>query len=188
MGNHEYAVVHPIRHLFNPEAAKALDWTHEQLKAAGELESIGEMPLSFPEDNVLYVHGSVNDPLMEYVSETDDRGLSSFSAVAQDLEQAFTTFSLCFVGHNHLPFLATQEGFIHPHDAMMEFTVIDEKLYACVGSVGQPRDGDPRACFVVFTGDKICYHRVEYDKQLTADMIYASDLSDYLGDRLLTGS
>jgi hypothetical protein len=57
-----------------------------------------------------------------------------------------------------------------------------------VGSVGQPRDGNPRSCYVVLDGEEVVYHRVEYPAQVTADKIYAiAELDNFLGDRLLEG-
>jgi diadenosine tetraphosphatase ApaH/serine/threonine PP2A family protein phosphatase len=57
-----------------------------------------------------------------------------------------------------------------------------------VGSVGQPRDGDPRACYVLLDGDTIRFRRVPYDYEATARKIYAADgLDDSLGDRLCGG-
>ena len=57
-----------------------------------------------------------------------------------------------------------------------------------VGSVGQPRDGDPRSCYVIQEDDKITFHRVKYDFDVTAEKIYnMPDLDDFLGDRIKEG-
>ena len=57
-----------------------------------------------------------------------------------------------------------------------------------VGSVGQPRDGDPRACYVVVDDETVTFHRVAYDIEKTAAKIHAiADLDNSLGDRLLEG-
>ena len=57
-----------------------------------------------------------------------------------------------------------------------------------VGSVGQPRDGDPRSSYVIFDGEEIEFRRVEYDPQQTRQKILAiAELEDFLGDRLLEG-
>jgi diadenosine tetraphosphatase ApaH/serine/threonine PP2A family protein phosphatase len=64
----------------------------------------------------------------------------------------------------------------------------DEKVLINVGSVGQPRDGDPRACYITFDGDTIVWRRVEYNVEATCQKIYAiPDLDDFLGDRLREG-
>jgi hypothetical protein len=60
-------------------------------------------------------------------------------------------------------------------------------LYASVGSVGQPRDRDPRACFVTFDGATLAYHRVDYPFEITAGKILALGLPAMLADRLAVG-
>jgi predicted phosphodiesterase len=187
MGNHEYAAINPRRMVFNPEATLALLWTRERLEEAGLLERLNEMKTFHVEGDALFVHGSVKGPLTEYVQETDDKGLSSFETVVKELKKNFTTFQLCFVGHNHKPFLATNEGFIHPHEEVKSFCVTGEKLYVCVGSVGQPRDNDRRACFAVYDGERVTYHRVPYPAEVTAAKIRETGLPRYLARRLLHG-
>lgn len=189
MGNHEYAVVHEnLGFTFNPVAQKALEWTRGRVQEAGLLGLIGGLQPHHQEGEVLFVHGSARDALEEYVTESDKRGYSVFDEMVESLEKDFTSFRLCFVGHNHKPFLATTEGFLHPHDGLKEFQVPrDEKLYVSVGSVGQPRDRDPRACFVTFDGDRVAYHRVPYDFATTAGKIRARGLPAYLADRLAVG-
>lgn len=57
-----------------------------------------------------------------------------------------------------------------------------------VGSVGQPRDGDPRSCYAILAEDTLQYRRVEYDRDTTIQKIYDTpELDDFLGDRLLAG-
>src|SRR5690606_41919035 len=64
----------------------------------------------------------------------------------------------------------------------------EEKVIVNVGSVGQPRDGDPRACYAIMHADRIEFVRVEYDIDITAKKIHAiEELSDWLGDRLYEG-
>lgn len=187
MGNHEYAASTKDWACFNPVAAQAISWTRDQLVDAGEIDSLKNLPSSVHKGAALYVHGSVHDPIHDYVLEKDRSGLSSFDAVAGDLEKEFKGFNLCFVGHNHQPFLCTQEGFIHPHDDFREFQITGEKLYVCVGSVGQPRDGDPRSCFVIYDGERVTYHRVTYPVEVTSQLILDSALPDYLAKRIVVG-
>ena len=123
----------------------------------------------------------------DYVVEADGDGYSTFDTLIKTFTNDFSGFSICFVGHNHRPFLATQEGFIHPHDDVNEFSVAHEKLYVSVGSVGQPRDGDPRACFAVFDGETIRYHRVPYDAARTVEKMLAAGLPPAQAYRLLIG-
>ncbi len=188
MGNHEYAVVHTnVSFLSNRFAAEALEWTRKRVREAGMVEELEALMPQHQEDEILFVHGSVRGPLEEYVTERDRSGYSAFDEIIETIEKDFTTFRLCFVGHNHKPFLATTEGFLHPHAGLREFHLTDEKLYVSVGSVGQPRDGDPRSCFVVYDGERVTYHRIAYPWEVTAAKIRACGLPGYLADRLGKG-
>ena len=190
MGNHEYGVLYPrnSENDFNPLALRAVDWTRERIRQAGLLDSIAGLKSSHQEGRLLFVHGSARNSLNEYVLESDSQGYSNFDRILTSLEEDFTDFRVCFVGHNHKPFLATREGFLHPHEGCHEFQVPeDETLYVSVGSVGQPRDRDPRACFVTFDGSMLTYHRVAYPFEVTAGKIRASGLPAILADRLAVG-
>jgi len=189
MGNHEYAVMHAeLGATFNPVALKAIDWTRERMRMAGLLDRISGLQPHHQEGDVLFVHGSARDALSAYLQESDGSGHSNFDEVVESLERDFTSFRLCFVGHNHKPFLATAEGFLHPHEELREFQVPqDEKLYVSVGSVGQPRDRDTRACFVTFDGTKVIYHRVPYPFATTAEKIRSRGLPTSLAERIAQG-
>jgi diadenosine tetraphosphatase ApaH/serine/threonine PP2A family protein phosphatase len=189
MGNHEHAVLNPVSGVtYNAAAQKAIDWTRERIDKAGLLDRISGLKPYHKDGNILFVHGSVGNVLLEYLVESDDSGCSTFDEVVKSLEHDFVNFRMCFVGHNHQPFLATTEGFLHPHQELNEFQVPkEERLYVSVGSVGQPRDGDPRACFVTFDGSKVIYHRVAYPCATTAEKIRSRGLPASLADRLATG-
>ena len=75
-----------------------------------------------------------------------------------------------------------------PDEVDYAYRLDGRKTLCNVGSVGQPRDGDPRACYVLLDGDTIRYRRVEYDIETTIKKIYAiPDLENFLGDRLREG-
>lgn len=189
MGNHEYALLHEeFGRNFNSLARTAIDWTRARFHDACLLEGIKELRSHHQEGDRLFVHGSPRDSLNDYLFESDQDGYSNFARVLESLDQYFRSFRLCFVGHNHHPFLATREGFLHPHDGMMEFQLPeDEKLYVSVGSVGQPRDRDPRACFATFDGSRVIFHRVAYDIATTAAKIKACGLPKALAERIAVG-
>lgn len=189
MGNHEYAMDNTnLGFAFNVVAQKSIDWTRKRLYKAGLLDRIHGLQPNHQEGDALFVHGSARDALREYVLETDEKGYSNFDEMVESIKQDFNSFRLCFVGHNHKPFLATAEGFLHPHDGLNEFQVLqEEKLYVSVGSVGQPRDLDPRACFVTFEDSKVIYHRVRYPFEVTAEKIRSHGLPGVLADRLAMG-
>jgi diadenosine tetraphosphatase ApaH/serine/threonine PP2A family protein phosphatase len=97
---------------------------------------------------------------------------------------------LCFQGHTHVPGIFTRDlRFIRPVDTGAGYSVtLSERYLVNVGSVGQPRDGDPRCCYVVYDGEKIEYRRVEYDIDRTVQLIEAEpELDDFLGQRLREG-
>ena len=187
MGNHEYAIRFPDTLTFNPDAQAATDWTRAVLRKAGFVDRATDLPMSHKEGDLLFVHGSVRNRITDYVHPEDRAGYSTFDAIAKTLEESFIGFRLCFVGHNHLPFLATEEGFLHPHELVDEFYVVGRKLYVCVGSVGQSRDGDTRSSFVVYNGETVKYYRVPYDPAATAQKIRERGLPRKLADRLLVG-
>ena len=97
----------------------------------------------------------------------------------------------CFQGHTHIPGVFTSgRDFIPPEDCDYEFELANEKTMFNVGSVGQPRDNDNRACYVILDDEtlKITYRRIEYDFEVTAQKIYGvPSLDNMLGDRLKTG-
>src|SRR5262249_54548501 len=95
----------------------------------------------------------------------------------------------CFCGHTHTPGVFTSNGFTHPNDMFGLYMLgSDEKVLINVGSVGQPRDGDSRACFVTFDRDTVVWRRVPYDVEATCKKIYATgELDDFLADRLREG-
>jgi len=135
---------------------------------------------------VLLVHGSPRDPVMEYVLESDCWEGSDPSK----MEEIFAGFDqLCFVGHSHRPGVFTEDRcFLSAADVEDGFDISDGRYLINVGSVGQPRDHDPRACYVLYTGDAIYYRRVAYDIERTAeDIRNIPELGDRLADRLYRG-
>jgi diadenosine tetraphosphatase ApaH/serine/threonine PP2A family protein phosphatase len=189
MGNHEHALLHPDEGMsFNASARDALDWTRQRIRQAGLLDRLGEPEPCHQSRDILFAHGAVRNTLNEYLQESDRTGYSTFDELVESLENDFIDFRICFVGHNHKPFLATTEGFLHPHPGLNDFHVAaEERLYVSVGSVGQPRDGDPRACFVTFDGSQVTFHRVAYPVATTAGKIRSRALPERLAERLAVG-
>ena len=78
--------------------------------------------------------------------------------------------------------------FFSPEEINYEYKLADEKVMINVGSVGQPRDGNPLSCYVVLEDDVVRFRRVDYDKETTIQKIYdIADLDNFLGDRLREG-
>lgn len=193
LGNHDSAAVCSAQG-FNEAAEKAIDWTREELERDGrntELytrrwDFLGELPTRHDEGQFLFVHGSPRDATNEYVFPEHIFDRERMAMLMQKFEK------YCFQGHTHIPGVFTQGGkFLSPDQISYEYELDGrEKAMINVGSVGQPRDEDPRACFVLLDTDakRIKFHRVEYDAAKTRQKIYAiGQLANYLGDRLLTG-
>ncbi len=189
LGNHDLAA------LFDPEgfssaAEQAILWTRKQLESGDtpencerRLEFLARLPRVRREGNLLFVHGSVRNPINEYVFPEDIYNRRKMEKLFSMIQKA------CFQGHTHVPGVFTAEMKFHrPSDIDHQFTMTDEKVMVNVGSVGQPRDGDRRSCYVIIDDSTIQFRRVEYDIQATAEKIYAvNELDRFLGDRLFEG-
>jgi diadenosine tetraphosphatase ApaH/serine/threonine PP2A family protein phosphatase len=141
------------------------------------------LPRMRREGEFLFVHGSARNPLNEYVFPEDVYNQRKM----ENLFDRFDQFS--FQGHTHIPGVFTPSlEFFGPDECDHEYRFGDEKAMFNVGSVGQPRDGDPRACYVILTDESVVFRRVEYDVDATANKIYdIPDLDNMLGDRLRDG-
>lgn len=190
LGNHDQASIFDPEG-FNPVALRAIYWTRQILDSSTgsaaavnrRWDFLGERPVRHPEGDLLFVHGSPRDPTNEYVFPEhvhDDRKMKNLFRRIQ---------KLCFQGHTHIPGVFTENGeFITPEDCSYTYPLASQKLMINVGSVGQPRDGDPRACYVVLYDDHIDFRRIEYPLEETIKKIYAIDeLDNMLGDRLRGG-
>ncbi|QDV73176.1 metallophosphoesterase family protein [Botrimarina mediterranea] len=190
LGNHDQGA------LFDPEgfnsgAERAIFWTRDQLEAIkGDRDQVdlrwdflGGLPRVHRDRDWLFVHGSARNPVNEYVFPEDIYN-------QKKMEKLFSLVPHgCFQGHTHVPGVFTESrNFVTPEETNYVYEVNDQKFMVNVGSVGQPRDGDPRACYVVQEDDRITFHRVEYDIDATANLIYATpELDNFLGDRIKQG-
>lgn len=192
LGNHEEAILYGCPPNFSPRARRAIEWTRKVLlEDAAETPAVREqrhdLLKSLKTDcriqGVTYVHGSPRSPTREYVLPRDASDKKKMSGIFEAMED------YCFCGHSHTPGIFTPNGFTHPSEIFDLYMLgTDEKALINVGSVGQPRDGDPRACFVTFDGDTVVWRRVEYDVEAVSNKIYAiKDLDRFLGDRLKEG-
>ena len=132
---------------------------------------------------MLFVHGSARNPLNEYVFPEDIYN-------KRKLEKIFALVpQYAFQGHTHVPGVFTAgPSFFSPEELDNEYRLGEEKAMINVGSVGQPRDGDRRACYVVLEDDLVRFRRIEYPFEKTISKIYdIPDLDNFLGDRLRDG-
>lgn len=216
LGNHDQGA------LFDPEgfntgAERAIFWTRAQLEdssgssgvASRRWDFLGELPRNYQEGPFLFVHGSARNPLNEYVFPEDIYNRRKMEKIFALIEQH------AFQGHTHVPGVFTEDlRFFSPEEIGYEYRLTDQKTMVNVGSVGQPRDGDPRACYVILDDGVeaalaargqirqsgsgtlalnvpqpvIQYRRVEYPFEQTIAKIYAvPELDNFLGDRLRDG-
>ena len=94
-----------------------------------------------------------------------------------------------FNGHTHAPGVMTESGLFRlPQDEDDEYVLDEERVVINVGSVGQPRDGDPRSSYALFDGERVIFRRVEYDFNKTIERMTKIDrLPEYLAHRLKEG-
>lgn len=193
MGNHEEAVMF-YGEDFNPKARASLEWTKDQLNS-NEFERtenydlwnfLGTMQQVVEDGDVMYTHGSPRVPTREYVVPADIRNREKMAGIFDLIKK------VCFIGHSHIPHIYTSDMKHASPDSLKGAIDLrklgDRRILINVGSVGQPRDGDPRASYVSFDGNIVRFHRLEYDHQTTVDKIYAEErIPNFLADRLLVG-
>ena len=182
-GNHDLAACGRMgTEEFNGAAATAAQWTGEQLTPESR-SFLEELPMVVTDGDFTLVHGSLRWPEWEYL-------LSSEQAQHQfELQQ--TPYSI--VGHSHLPFVCVEEEGSAPFLAKAsdgeQVELGDERLILNPGGVGQPRDSDPRAGYILYDSDAatVTYARVEYDIAATQRAMEAAGLPASLSERLAHG-
>jgi len=182
-GNHDQAIGTPSETM-NAEAQAAIEWTRGRLDA-GQRRFLAELPLMLTEDDRLYVHSEASQPpRWRYVRSTTDAARSI----------AATDAKITFCGHIHRPALfsmsvtAKMTSFV-PATGVPVQLLAGRHWLAVLGSVGQPRDGNPAASFVTFdtASREITYCRVPYDVEAAAQRIRDNGLPHWLADRLSVG-
>ena len=191
MGNHDEALLRGA-HDFNPVARQVIEYNRRMLKPtllAGSARRsrwkfIEGLPVSHREGETLMVHGSPRDPVHEYIMKTD------VIFVPDKIRDVFRHFEgLCFVGHTHFPGVFTEDlRFRDPSQLDYHFEWSGEKAIVNVGSVGQPRDGDPRASCVIVEDRLVRFLRTDYDIATCQRKIYDNpNIPDLCAARLEIG-
>ena len=182
-GNHDLAALGEVSlETFNADAAAAAVWTASRLtlESRAWLAQRGSVTAAGP---VVLAHGSPYDPVWEYVTNgrVAARSLTCFDS------------SLCLVGHTHVPssFIQRQDGEIEV-EYRVEGDVVqlgEARLIANPGSVGQPRDEDPRAAYVILDTDAatLTWYRTPYPVAAAQEKILAAQLPVRLAKRLAAG-
>ena len=180
-GNHDHAAIDRLStDCFNEYARKAIDWTRQQLTTDAK-QLLEALPLIVREDRFTLVHATPEAPeAWNYLFGYTD-ALQCFEAIDTPV---------CFVGHSHVPTVyAKNKGAIVVQDAA-EVQFEEGKTYIInVGSVGQPRDGNPNAAFGIFDDEKGLFNlmRCTYPVQTVQEKMQKYGLPPYLIDRLAYG-
>ncbi|HWZ39757.1 MAG TPA: metallophosphoesterase family protein [Bradyrhizobium sp.] len=182
-GNHDNAIESPSESM-NPVAQAAIEWTRTRLNAT-QRRFLAALPLTHEEEGRLYVHSEAsNPPRWRYVQSAADAARSMIATAAQ----------ITFCGHIHLPGLysmsvtAKMTSFV-PISGVAVQLLKGRQWLAVAGSVGQPRDQNPAACFLTFDTEtrEITYCRVGYDVEAAAKRIREAGLPVWLAERLSQG-
>ncbi|MEO8361173.1 MAG: metallophosphoesterase family protein [Vicinamibacteria bacterium] len=158
MGNHDWYLTRGEPCPRSKSANDCLDYQH-QVVTPENLAWLGALPVRATKRGISIVHGGWNDPLDEYLVPTT----AYFEGLPGDLFAS---------GHTHVPTIWSQEG----------------KTYCNPGSVGQPRDGDPRASFGTWNGAAFALHRIDYDVDLTRAAMARAGFDPYYSDNLVRGT
>ena len=196
VGNHDLAVLGELDDsAFSPAAAAAVRWTRETARPE-TIEFLRSLAPAEESREVALYHASPRDPIWEYVLWPDQ--------AAECIAVQAARVSL--VGHSHvaLSFVMAEDGDRRPPGQTIELEDVAKGAQAVAGtrldvsegrwlinpgSVGQPRDGDPRAAWLELDMDawEATYHRIEYEIDRAADAIAANDLPEHLAKRLYVG-
>lgn len=174
LGNHDSGVLGEtsIDH-FNPYGQAGVRWTIDNITPEN-LKFLASLPLAVTEQDLTLVHSSPVDPIEWH-----------YVLTLQGAAEAFRAFHTryCFIGHTHLPIVVNENLSVNLPSAAGGRYLIN------VGSVGQPRDGNPAAAFGLLDTDTGSYelHRVKYDIRKTVQAIKNAGLPSYLGKRLVKG-
>lgn len=183
LGNHDAAV---LRHIdsstFNPEARQVIYWTQSGLTDAN-LDFLDSLPERVQQDHVTLVHGSPRQPVWEYLLDTHiaTRSFDYF-------ESAY-----CFVGHTHLPVIYQKAQEDQPAKLSIPGAnsnmLLNPRAILNPGSVGQPRDRDPRAAYAIYYPEEQTWelHRVPYDIAAVQNRMQAAKLPERHITRLSSG-
>ncbi len=183
-GNHDWAAIDKLDiSAFNPDAMRACLWTREQLSPSN-WDFIEKLPEKHIEDRFTLVHGSPRHPIWEYIT--------SSSVAAANFSYFDSMY--CFFGHTHIPAvhrstdgLGTGDSLTWPLDDPL--TIDAERLLINPGGVGQPRDMDPRASYMVLDleRNRIEHRRIAYPVEETQQLMLSVGLPPRLAMRLSVG-
>ncbi len=184
VGNHDLAAIGSIStDDFNPHARAACLWNGKQLSGE-DIAYLKALPQKLGRSEFTFVHGSPRAPVWEYIVDS--------TVATANFEHFDTRF--CLVGHSHVPFVAAEPQSLLLGE-MSEFPLGRpvqlgaRRLIINPGSVGQPRNNDPRASYAIYDSEKKTVQRfcVQYDIEKTQKKMRLAGLPTSLIDRLSLG-
>ncbi|MFC2069551.1 metallophosphoesterase family protein [Chloroflexota bacterium] len=182
-GNHDWGAVGKVGTTsFNPDAATVCHWTSQQLTLS-DVEYLESLPQVIEDDNFTLVHGSPRVPIWEYLIST---------GIARENFNFFKT-QFCLVGHSHKPlvFVLGERGNCSASQLLpnVKLALGESRKIINPGSVGQPRDGDPKASYAIYDNKTglVRLYRVEYSIEDTQNRMVARGLPMRLVARLERG-
>lgn len=179
-GNHDHYCSYDERlDDFHPLAAKVVDWTKGRLTAE-QLHYLRTLSLSAIVDGFTLVHSTLDMP---------EKWGYVFDALDADASFNYQTTTLCFHGHTHLPVVYEKQSRVTRAEFNRIRIVMGRRYFINVGSVGQPRDGDPRAAYVVYDTRtrEVELRRLKYDIAKAQQKIIDAGLPERLAKRLEIG-
>lgn len=184
IGNHDWAAIGRLDlEDFNPIAKYASQWTTMKL-GMDHLQYLESLPNRMIEDDWTLVHGSPQHPVWEYV----------YNARIAAINFGFYDTRICFIGHTHIQLYITEDSAscnIQPRqpEDMEIIDVSNERIMINPGSVGQPRDGDPRAGCAIFDTDEmtVTFRRIPYEIKQTQQQMRNERLPESLVLRIAMG-
>ena len=183
LGNHDYHTAFPERDMvgIRDEAMKVFKW-NQRVLSKEQISWLAELPREIEVDGMVIRHGSsVPYPEWDYV----------ISIRSASMHFLFQRGPLCFNSHSHVPVIGLHRRGCPVIFSMFRNMVLPKGMDVMVGvgAVGQPRDGDSRACFIVYNSEekKIERIRVEYDISMAQQRIFKAKLPEVLAFRLAAG-
>lgn len=193
-GNHDYAVLFDADG-FNPIAKKSVDFHRQVLRPVPDSDDpepkrrwdwLRRLEPMYEGKDFEAMHGSPRQPITEYVLPSDPemdpiKVADIFSAMSKQI---------AFVGHTHFPGVLEEGSDTFLITGMFDdvYRVQRQRAIINIGSVGQPRDRNPRSCYVIFDGQSVFYRRVEYDVDKTVQKVLSNpEIHPASGMRLREG-
>jgi len=181
VGNHDHAAVGLVDlRYFNRYAREAAIWTAGVLTQENR-DYLRSLPFKISENDILFVHSTPSRP---------EKWRYLFLDYDVELQMRWYEEKLCFIGHSHQPLVFVKEDDEIPEAFRLPISVKDDARYVVnVGSVGQPRDSDPRAAYVIadLESGLIDLKRVPYDVEIAQRKIIRAGLPAFLAERLGVG-